>query len=222
MKILVKIGSGGLTLIKNKYLNDRKKRLELEEISDLAIFGQVGGLIFCWLSGTAWINLCWFEPSKWLNYGRVLSPLMVLIFAFGLYMIFCGVIIPQWLNWFYKIFSYIGNKIGEIIFKILLTILYVIFVIPIGIIYNKHRQKYLYAFWDDKYPYDEREGFTDWKPADTSNKKGMAGTSLKLFGMLVNNGQYILIPVVIFLIALGIILFFVSSSVMAPFIYTLF
>ena len=205
-----KNGSGGFHL--TRYMHDRKERLEDEAIGNYAVFGQLGGLI---------ISLMCF--MKWLTtYNTLMSYILLALTAFGLYMMITGVIVPQSLNWIYRPFSIFGNKIGEIIFDVLLLIVYFVFVLPVGLFMRRKNHEYLYAEWDDKYPFDERSGFTVWKSSASSSKGGMLGTSARIIQMLMMNGKYIFIPAVIILIALGIILFFVSSSVMAPFIYTLF
>ena len=199
-------------MIKYKYLQDRKARLDEKLVNDYAIFGQLGGIIIFILSFAKWLT----------TYGEITSKILVALMIFGVYMISSGVIIPQSLNWCYKIFSVIGNKIGEIIFKILLFIVYIIFVLPAGYFMRNKKYDYLYLSWNDKYPFEEKNGFTQWHSSGNLSGNGFLSTSGKLLGLFIANGKYIFIPAVLILIALGIILFFVSSSVMAPFIYTLF
>ena len=183
-----------------------------EMITNYAVFGQLGGLIVSLLGFMKWLT----------TYNAVMSNILLALTAFGLYMIISGVILPQSLEWCYKPFSIFGNKIGELIFDVLLLIVYFVFVLPVGLFMRRKNHDYLYLEWDDKYPYDEKNGFTSWKSSGASSKNGMLSTSARIIEMFMMNGKYIFIPAVLILIALGIILFFVSSSVMAPFIYTLF
>ena len=53
----------------------------------------------------------------------------------------------------------------------------------------------------------------------------MRGLSSQIFvvvGYFIRNGHFVLVPVVVFLLLAGLVLFFVKSSALAPFIYTLF
>ena len=195
-----------------RYMQERKNRLEDEMITNYAVFGQLGGLILSLLGFMKWLT----------TYNAVMSYVLLGLTAFGLYMIISGVILPQSLEWCYKPFSIVGNKIGELIFDILLLIVYFVFVLPVGIFMRRKNHDYLYLEWDGKYPFAEREGFTSWKSSGMTSRNGMLSTSARIIEVFMMNGKYILIPAVMILIALGIILFFVSSSVMAPFIYTLF
>ena len=195
-----------------RYMQERKNRLEDEMITNYAVFGQLGGLILSLLGFMKWLT----------TYNAVMSYVLLGLTAFGLYMIISGVILPQSLEWCYKPFSIVGNKIGELIFDILLLIVYFVFVLPVGIFMRRKNHDYLYLEWDGQYPFAEREGFTSWKSSGMTSRNGMLSTSARIIEVFMMNGKYILIPAVMILIALGIILFFVSSSVMAPFIYTLF
>ena len=156
-----------------RYMQDRKERLEDESIGNYAIFGQLGGLI---------ISLLCF--MKWLTtYNAVMSYILLALIAFGLYMIISGVIIPQSLEWCYRPFSVFGNKIGEIIFDVLLLIVYFVFVLPVGLFMRRKNHDYLYVEWDDNYPFSERNGFSSWKSSASSSKGGMLGTSARIIQM---------------------------------------
>ena len=43
-----------------------------------------------------------------------------------------------------------------------------------------------------------------------------------MIGYFVRNGHFMLLPVVVFLLVAGLVLYFVKTSALAPFIYTLF
>ena len=58
-----------------------------------------------------------------------------------------------------------------------------------------------------------------------SSEAAMRPLSSQLFvviGYFLRNGHFVLVPVVVFLLLAGLVLFFVKSSALAPFIYTLF
>lgn len=195
-----------------EYMIERKKRMDDQMLKDYSVFGQLGGLIFCIIGFMKWLT----------TYNEVLASLLVIIIAFGLYLMVSGIVFPQSIAWFYKLFSFVGNKIGNIIFGILLTVVYLVFLIPVSRFIKRKKGKYLYLSWNGEYPGNEKTGFISWMGTDIADKKGMLGTMTGLMGTFINHGQQIFVPIVVLLVILGVILFFVSSSVMAPFIYTLF
>lgn len=164
-----------------RYMQDRKDRLEDEAIVNYAVFGQLGGFIVCLLCFMKWLT----------TYNALMSNILLALFAFGLYMIISGVIIPQSLEWCYRPFSVFGNKIGELIFDVLLLIVYFVFVFPVGFFMRRKNHDYLYFEWDEKYPFNERSGFTSWKSSVSSSKGGIFRTSTRIIQLFMLNGKYI-------------------------------
>ena len=192
-----------------KYIRDRKNRLATKEIKDYIIFGQIGGLLFIVIGIVRYLfGVTRFSTASACAAGFV-----------GSYLVMMGVVYPEGLAWFYKSFSFVGNGIGKIMFSILLAVVYIGIVIPVSLLKKHEREMYLLMEWDGEYPGKEISGYFDWSGVVRNEERG---TIFQLIGDLVENGEYYLIPVVVILVVLGTILFFVSSSVMAPFIYTLF
>ncbi len=195
-----------------EYIRCRRERLARKEIRDLSLFGQLGGLIL--------FVLALFKYFTAFQTWQVC--IVFLVGVLGMYLSLGGFFFPKSIKWLYRGFSYVGDKIGQIIFCVLLTILYFCLVTPISIIMKRNKESYLLSEWQGEYSGLERWGFTKWSQVKVTERKGFLGAVLKVMGTFAGNGQYILIPSVLILVILGIILFFVSSSVLAPFIYTLF
>lgn len=202
-------GSGGFRL--TKYMELRTKSLKEKEMKDDAVFGLLGGIIMVALGSLRWlISVSW------------ISCIWLFIALTGGLLFLTGLIAPCLLRKIYRVFSIVGNKIGEIIFWTLLIIVYCLFIIPVGILMKKKREEYFYAEWENEYTGKEKSGFIVWSGKEKSDRNGMLGTVWGLMEYVIGNGKSFLLPVIVVLIVLGIILFFVSSSVLAPFIYTLF
>jgi len=59
-------------------------------------------------------------------------------------------------------------------------------------------------------------------PAAEATRRSFASQPFVVIGYFVRNGHYMLLPVLIFLLVAGLVLYFVKSSALAPFLYTLF
>ena len=81
--------------------------------------------------------------------------------------------------------------------------------------------------WDKAQPAGGLEG---WHPKEVAfevqvgrrGKPSLARRFLTVLQFFARRGHYIFLPTLIVLLALGVVLFFVKSSALAPFIYTLF
>lgn len=179
---------------------------------DNIVFGQLGGLILVLLGVVRW-----YADAN--NEYRLLH---LFVISSGIILIALGFLLPDAVSPVYKIFSYIGNKIGSIVFALVLSFIYFFVVAPISYFVKKRQNEYLLMKWEDEYPGSEEYGFTSWNPIGGIVHNSFAGSIFRIIGIFAGSGQAIIIPVVLLLVILGVILFFVSSSVMAPFIYTLF
>lgn len=194
-----------------EYLKKRKFRLDERRVKDSSLFGLMLGTILIIISFLRWIvsysNMSYF----WEVSGVI-----------GFFLFMTGALVPQCITCFYNGMRYVGNKIGNIIFSVLLFIVYAIFVIPISFFIKDRKKDYSYILWDDEYKGEETSCFLPWKEKKKVEAKGIRGATFGLIQYFILNGKIIFVPVVIILLMIGIILFFVSSSVFAPFIYTLF
>lgn len=121
-----------------------------------------------------------------------------------------------------------GNWVGHALMKVLLAGTYFVFIWPVGVLLRATKgttpiyewgsipPKGMEGWHEKKLPYD----LPDTSGVDAS-KGGRTGF-LKVLVFFVRRGHIIFIPVLILLVSLGIALFFLQTSALAPFIYTLF
>jgi len=114
---------------------------------------------------------------------------------------------------------------GRIIFSVILTALYILFILPVGLFLRRKRETQGYFTWGQTPP-APRSMFADINqrksPALKTGKASYFGIVYKLLSVFITNRKFILIPIVIILVIVGLVLFFVSSNVMTAFIYTIF
>jgi len=73
--------------------------------------------------------------------------------------------------------------------------------------------------WIEKEAATRQDSFV---PREQIRRGFMLRHPFSVLGFFVSRGQMFFVPVLIFLLILGLVLFFVQSSSLAPFIYTLF
>jgi hypothetical protein len=116
------------------------------------------------------------------------------------------------------------GKIGHFIFNALLTILYYLVLTPIGRLTGKASPALPFAAWDSP----EKAVSYGWRDKTTrtlvqeSGEAHIGNIFYQILRYFVQHGRWFLIPLIIVLLFLGLILFFAQTSVLAPFIYTLF
>ncbi len=189
----------------DNYINERKQLLNKNKERDNYIFGLMFGFILFLLNVFIFLSTTDIPLLNYIN-----TSLM----ALGILFILLATIYPNTLNLVHRFFNLIANFIGNIIFKIILTIVYVILVIPIGLIIRVKRKKEIL---------NRDTNFINYNNSDTklNNNKGIFNI-LRIFKLFSNEHYALMLPLIIILITIGILLIFVQSSVIAPFIYTLF
>lgn len=189
----------------DNYINERKQLLNKNKERDNYIFGLMFGLILFLLNAFIFLSTADISLLNYIN---------ISLMALGILFILLATIYPNTLNLIHKLFNLIANFIGNIIFKIILTIIYLILVIPIGLIIKvRSKNKIL----------NVNTNFTNYNNSDTklNNNKGIFNI-LRIFKLFSNEHYALMLPLIIVLITIGILLTFVQSSVIAPFIYTFF
>jgi hypothetical protein len=119
---------------------------------------------------------------------------------------------------------------GRLVMNVLLTIVYFTLIWPLGAI-ERQRRGGSHPFHRWNFAPTARsvgwEEFTQSMTSDNSNPVTSSGSRslIRLFvetlTFFVRRGHYLLIPVLVALLLLGLILFFIQTSVLAPFIYTI-
>jgi len=128
-----------------------------------------------------------------------------------------------------RLFRRLANVIGHAIFAAILTVVYFTFFWPIGTIMRCARRSNPICRWDTALP----SGDEAWRPkhltvlaearaALGARRRHLLLQPVAVLGFFVRRGHYLLVPVLILLIVLGLVLFFLQTSALAPFIYTIF
>jgi len=187
----------------NGYINNKIDRDNKEKEKNNYYFGLSFGLIITLI--TFAIIVCY--DSK---HDKILVPLGI----FGVIIILMAIIYPNSLSILRKIFSFIGNLLVKVLFSIVLTIIYFILVTPVGIFIRKkqHHSTINSNFID--YSYNDNVINID--------KHSFIYQIIRVFKFFFNEQYIVFMPVLIVLVLVAILLIFVQSNAIAPFIYTLF
>ncbi len=118
--------------------------------------------------------------------------------------------------------------IGKGILLAFLSLTYFLVITPVGVVWRGLRGTAPFYAWTGEAP-AVAQGWVPKSVVDdrrsASSEAAMRPLSSQLFvviGYFLRNGHFVLVPVVVFLLLAGLVLFFVKSSALAPFIYTLF
>lgn len=201
------------------YLEAKKHRDEYTETKGETLFGLFFGFLL-FLAGI-FNNLPIFG-SNMRN-----AVLCIVILSSGLLLMVIGVAVPSALKWPYKGFVILTKAIGNTVFFVVLTVVYSVFILPVGIFWRRSRNAHHFFEWKKGYngPNSTFLSFRDKDKAPVSEKQRhpFIRTIVDIFGTFVANKRISLVPVLVILVLLGLLLFFVSTStVFNFFIYTLF
>ncbi|MBI2841752.1 MAG: hypothetical protein HYX75_25840 [Acidobacteria bacterium] len=116
--------------------------------------------------------------------------------------------------------------IGRAVFATILTTGYFVFFLPVGRIMRLWRGNHPFYSWGDGSPVAGEGWVSKDLPAEmratASRRLPLLAQPFVVISFFVRRGQYLFLPALIVLLLLGLIMFFVQSSALAPFIYTLF
>lgn len=193
----------------NIYLQERKIRENRKCYRDNVLFGMLGGVFFAFLSFL-----------QFLRAGKGWDILWAAVFVFAILLFMITLIYTPIVEPIKNGFMKVGNAVGNLIFKLLLIIIYIVFFIPAGKLMDKRK----YEFYSWETGLSNARGFIDrekiYKPDSDYSDKNIS--LYRVISFFMERKQFIMLPALIILLALGIVLFFLSSTVVAPFIYTLF
>ena len=137
-----------------------------------------------------------------------------------------AVVLPQALYWPERAWSKIAHWQGWAVMTVLLSVIYFVLIWPAG--YVSRRRTRGFVAWET-HPTDLTSA---WQPIEAIETEGDSITATgyrslplllaSVIGFFFRRGDYLLVMIVILLVVLGLALYFVQSSALAPFIYTLF
>jgi hypothetical protein len=123
-----------------------------------------------------------------------------------------------------KALRFAGQSLFKALLSALLVVIYFVFFVPLG---RALRKRYPLTSWSDAAPDLGVTGWEEKRLQRTAAREGEQRRPLLLLPLLLlsylaRERQFVLMPVVLLLVILGLVLLFVQTSAIAPFIYTLF
>ncbi len=178
---------------------------------------QIGlGLIGGWL-------LLLLGAFKWLYAANSSQGAAVALLIAGGVLFTTGLLWPSGLRPIESALRAAGNRIGHGIFSGLLALAYFCVITPVGLAMRVGRGTAPFYFgkavpegWTPKMIDGESPASAD------ANYRPLLLQPLVVFSYFIRMRRFVLIPVLVFLLIAGLVLFFVKSSALAPLIYTLF
>lgn len=196
------------------FLRRREERRVEHEIKSQTVLGLV-------LGGALLLVSCYklyLDPTDWPGFFALLEVL-------GLVLLAVTLVIPQVLAPIEAVLRFFATTIGEWVLCAVLAIVYLAIMTPIGYFIRATKGTAPIYRWPSSGPHD----WDGWNPKSVSTvvrgASDMRGARTGVIGVIaffVKRGKILLLPAVVLLIAFGLALYFVKTSVLAPFIYTLF
>jgi len=196
------------------YLAALARRREAEAIRRQIAYGLIVGWVLTLVGG--FFCYCLATRATWIWGGLMVVGLLHLGLA---------VVLPQALAGPERVWSAIAHWQGKLLMSILLTVTYFGLLWPASRL--RRRKEADFCSWQDRPP-DSPSVWRaldaiDVEPAETGGRQRSLPLLLaNVVAFFIRRRQYILLPILILLLILGLGLFFVQSSALAPFIYTLF
>ena len=196
------------------FLRRREERRVEHEIKSRTVLGLVLGGMLLFVS----FSKLYLSLTNWPILFGCLGVLGLLLLATTL-------IVPQMLGPIEATLRLVGAKIGEWVLLAALAVVYLTVMTPIGFLIRTLRGTAPIYQWSTSARHDG-DGWTI-KSVSTVVRggAGMAGSRtgvVSVISFFVKRGKILLLPAVVTLIAFGLAFYFVKTSVLAPFIYTLF
>jgi hypothetical protein len=197
------------------YLRRRATRLAFEELKREIIFGMVISTMMLAIGAWRYFIVIGADDALWRG--------IAILGAMGLVV---AVVFPTLWKGPEVLLSAVMRKFGGFLLGILLSMVYILLFAPIGWWVRKTKGKDPIYSWDEAAP----AGMEGWHSKESlfeinalgKGKPNLLWRMLEVLRFFARRGHYIFLPALIILIALGMVLFFVQSSALAPFIYTLF
>ncbi|MEH2412478.1 DUF5989 family protein [Nostoc sp.] len=204
-------------MTKFSYLQRLKQRKHLAQLQEQIVFGLTLGWLMTLVGGFRYFFAIDGHDNLW----------KALLYI-GIGLITISLLVPSAISLFHSFLRHLTEKIGEKIFLLILLASYFLFILPIGVLLRKQKTNNSFHVWQDKFM-AQAEGWIKWESREDiqplqpgAKKRPLMLQLVWVVAYFIRNGHYLLIPVLVLLLVLGLILFFVKSSALAPFIYTLF
>ncbi|MEH2236070.1 DUF5989 family protein [Nostoc sp.] len=204
-------------MTKFSYLQRLKQRKHLTQLQEQIVFGLTLGWLMTLVGGFHYL----FMINSHDNFWKALLYI-------GIGLIAISLLLPSTISLFHSFLRHLTEKIGEKIFLLIILASYFLFIVPIGVLLRRQKTNNSFYAWQDKFM-AQVQGWIQWESREDiqplqpgAKKRPLMLQLVWVVAYFIRNGHYLLIPVLVLLLVLGLILFFVKASVLAPFIYTLF
>lgn len=201
----------------NSYLERRESRMALHEMTQLLVFGLGIGTITAAVAAYKFFLVQEASDGFWqvVGWGGVILIVLTLIYPY------------LWLKP-QQLLHKVGNWIGHQLMTLILVVVYFAFFFPVGALLRAIKGAGPIYSWRIQPP-AMMEGWhrKEFAP-DIDGLMRQGGGAKHRIGIVnvliffAQRGHYFLLPVLLVLVALGIALFFLQTSALAPLVYTLF
>jgi hypothetical protein len=202
----------------NSFLQRRKLRIASRELTQMLVLGLgVGALGVC-VGAYKFFLVQEADDTFWRGIGWM-----------GVATIVLTLIYPYIWHRLENLIRKFGGWVGHNLMTLVLTAVYFALIWPIGLLLRATKGTHPIYGWSDQLP-TKMEGWHRKEFAMDINalleqhrgqKKHRVGV-INVMMFFAQRGHYVMMPVLFTLVALGIALFFLQTSALAPFIYTLF
>lgn len=194
-----------------RFLADGRYRRFLHELKRQTVLGL--------LIGYAVLSYCmtrlYFVPTQ----HEVLMQIGAIL---GLLLIALSILLPQAFEPVEAVLRRVGSFIGENVLKASLVLIYLVVITPIGGAMRLVRGTAPIHSWQGGPP-RAAEHWRDKSLSCVIRGEGAGKTSFfSVLHFFIKSGKILFLPSLMILLGLGLALYFVKTSVIAPFIYTLF
>ncbi len=191
------------------YIKEVNKRKSRQEKKEIYIFGYGFGTITVLVFMAKYLlnnkNLSW---DKYYIGGIVVGVIILL----------CTIVYPESLKRVKNIVGKIINGVVYIVYVTLLVVIYCLCIFPIGVIMQmRNNKKNKYEQINSTFVEKEKSGNKGVK----TNKNRIYQIS-SIIQYFMRKEYIIILPTLVLIIIIGIVFAFLQSSIVAPFIYTLF
>lgn len=200
------------------YIECINKKREKENLKQEILFGQGTGAVITIVAFLQFLSTT----------NVIVEYIMKFLMLLGISLFTAGVAFPYILYYPSKGLEKIINKIFQLLFQVILVVIYFLFILPVGLICRKKwASQYGFFCWDSNTEIIESKGFVKRENMAEVDKESQKRDNkfknvIKIIGYFKERKQFVLIPILCVLILLGFLFFFITSGVVTPMIYTLF
>lgn len=205
-----------MTRLRDGYLKRLHARREATDLKRQILFGI----------GVGWI-LALYSAFQYLFVIGANDPLWRVLMYVGFGVILIALVVPTACQPVERAWMWAGGWIGRIVFGAVLTMVYLVVVAPLGLLLRWRKGSHPFYSWAER-PRDGAEGWIPKEILEEDRTPAIGGLSLPLvlpvrvMGYFAQAGLVVYLPLVFVLLSLALVMFFASTSALAPFIYTLF